>query len=138
MTKKVPFGRLSVAEYLEWAIYESGKTQREIAEEVGYDKPNIITMFKQGLTKLPLEKVPVMAKALGVSRRYLMILALREYSPRLLGVIEETFGLQVTDNEEAIIKLIRTLTDGGDPGIGGPVRGGLEKTFGWIGSGGKP
>ena len=32
------------------------KNQREIACEIGYDKPNMISMFKSGATKVPLEK----------------------------------------------------------------------------------
>jgi len=49
--------KLTVAQYLTMKIDESGKTQREIATEVGYDAANVITMFKQGSTKLPLNTV---------------------------------------------------------------------------------
>ena len=33
------------------------KNQREIAKEIGYDHPNMISMFKYGEAKIPLVKV---------------------------------------------------------------------------------
>ncbi|OQK15634.1 hypothetical protein AU255_15535 [Methyloprofundus sedimenti] len=48
--------RKTVAEYLTDAIAHSGKTQKLISQEMGYDNPNIITILKQGLTPVPLKK----------------------------------------------------------------------------------
>jgi len=48
---------IAVAEYLNQQIALSGVPQTEIAEKLGYDKPNIITMFKQGKTKIPMNKI---------------------------------------------------------------------------------
>lgn len=59
--------RQSVAQYLTYHINNSDKTQRQIALEIGYTKANIITMFKQGLTKLPLEKIGPLAKGLEIA-----------------------------------------------------------------------
>jgi len=48
--------RKTVAEFLTHAIAHSGKTQKLISDEMGYDNPNIITMFKQGVVdQTPLE-----------------------------------------------------------------------------------
>ena len=40
------------------------KSQIETATEAGYVNPNMLAMIKNGLTKLPLDRVPSVAKAL--------------------------------------------------------------------------
>ena len=79
----------TVAAYLTQAIEESGKLQREIAQELGYDNQNVITMFKLGLTKLPLNKVGPMAKALGVDPGYLLQVVMQEYMPETWFSVRE-------------------------------------------------
>lgn len=59
------FKRPTIAEYLAVQISLSEKSQREIAAEISYENPNVITMFKQGQTKVPMNKVGPLAKALG-------------------------------------------------------------------------
>jgi hypothetical protein len=49
-----------------------GKSQIEISKEAGFQKPNIITMFKQGKTKIPLAKCGVLANALEMDALHLM------------------------------------------------------------------
>ena len=39
-------------------INASGKTQRQIALELGYDRPNMVTMFKQGTKKIRRRSQP--------------------------------------------------------------------------------
>tara|TARA_R110002110_G_scaffold376568_2_gene586697 strand:+ start:205477 stop:205764 length:288 start_codon:yes stop_codon:yes gene_type:complete len=74
-------------------IERSEKTQREICEDIGYPHPNIITMFKNGETKVPLNKVPALAQALEIKPDKLMRLALQEYYPdayqAILSAIEK-------------------------------------------------
>ena len=52
----------AMSTYIAKKIYELGgrKTQREIATEIGYDKPNMISMFKTGEAKVPLCKIPAL------------------------------------------------------------------------------
>ena len=52
--------------HVERLIERSGRTQREIATALGYGRSNIVTMFKQGTTRVPGDKVPALADALGV------------------------------------------------------------------------
>lgn len=75
--------RITVAQYLSGAIGISGKTQRQIAQEIGYENPNVITMFKQGKTRLPVYKVPVVASSLGVDPTDLLRIVLSEYEPEI-------------------------------------------------------
>lgn len=101
---------ISVAEYLTDQIRLSGKTQQEIAQEAGFNKPNIISMLKKGETKLPLSKVAPMARALGVDPVVLFRMVMNEYEPQTWQAIEETILGQpvLTQNEIEIIELVRT------------------------------
>ena len=53
-----------VARFIAARILDIGKSQKDIAREVGFESANVITMIKQGATKLPLSRVSAMAKAL--------------------------------------------------------------------------
>lgn len=80
-----------VARFLNDAINQSAKSQLEIAREVGFPKPNMITMVKQGRTKMLITKVKLMADALGIDPKYLLRLCLEEYQPGNWAVIEDIF-----------------------------------------------
>lgn len=45
-------------------IARSGKTQKEIARGLGYTNANIVTMFKNGCTRVPADKVASLAQLL--------------------------------------------------------------------------
>jgi transcriptional regulator with XRE-family HTH domain len=101
----------TVAEYITWQIALCGKTQAEIAKECGFDKPNVITMIKQGKTKVPVNKIATMAKALEVDPVFFLKLTLSEYMPDLLDIITAITGQQVvTNNEIEFIEVIRKST----------------------------
>jgi hypothetical protein len=78
---------MRVADYLAQQIILCGKSQKEIAEEVGYEKPNVITMMKQGHTKIPIVKVGAFARALEVDPAYLLRLVCMEYMPETWAAI---------------------------------------------------
>ncbi|WP_248411263.1 helix-turn-helix transcriptional regulator, partial [Aliiroseovarius sp. S2029] len=48
------------------AIDASGLTQREIADRVGFNHPNVLSMMKQGVTRVPLQRIPALAQTLGM------------------------------------------------------------------------
>lgn len=99
----------SVAEYISLQLHLCGKAQTQIAEEVGFDKPNVITMIKQGKTKVPLSKIGSMAKALEVDPVFFFRLVMAEYNPDLIDVIAAiTNQPMVTQNEMDFIKVIRS------------------------------
>lgn len=104
----------SVTEVLNKYLEASHKTQRQIAEEVGYDKPNIITMFKQGLTKVPIDKVPALAKALGINTAYFLRIVMSEYEPEVWEAIENNSGMIMTSHECEIIRLYRMASGNTD------------------------
>jgi len=103
-----------VADYLKVQIdhiVKSGeKTQRQIAIECGYDgaRSNIISMFKQGLTRLPVNKVGPMAKSLGVDAVHLLRLVLGEYNPETWEVLNAMMGNRlISKGEQVFLDRIR-------------------------------
>lgn len=103
-------------QHLDGLINASTKSQRQIAMELGYEKPNIITMFKQGSTRLPMEKVPAMATALGVDRAELLRMWMKDYAPEMLAVINENIGMALSRTERSwITNLRRMFADTGLP-----------------------
>ena len=113
---EINMSKITVAGFLTAKINESSKTQREIAAEVGYDAPNIITMFKNGDTKLPLTIVGPIAMALDVDPVYLLRLVFSEYFPETFSAVEHALNTTiVTENERKMLDSFRHLTEGRDP-----------------------
>lgn len=88
-------------------INSSPKSQRQIAAEMGYDKPNLITMFKQGTTRVPAEKVPALASALDVDRAELLVMWFEDYAPDVLAAINENIGMALSRTERSWITNLR-------------------------------
>lgn len=114
MTKSTPI-RTTVADFIADRLAESDKTQREIAQECGFEKPNIITMFKNGSTKLPMNRIGPLAKALDVDPAHLLRLAMSEYLPDTWDAIEDIMQSTVlTANELALVRSFREATGDSD------------------------
>ena len=84
MAKK-PYQETRLAKFLKARLLElkHQKTQAEIAEEAGFVNPNMVTMIKKGSTKLPIDRVPALAKALESDPALLLrlsVTAIREAS----------------------------------------------------------
>ena len=84
--------KITVAEYLTAQIEICGKSQKQIAEEVGFPKANVLTMLKHGTTRIPIHRVPALARSLGVDPARFMRLVLEEYQPAILEAIEGSLG----------------------------------------------
>jgi hypothetical protein len=109
--------KTTVAEFLAGQIALAGVQQNDLAKQLGYDKPNIITMFKQGTTKLPLNKVGPMAKALHIDPVHLLRRVMQEYYAESWASIEEILtATPISANEAEILAIIRSVNNG-DPGI---------------------
>lgn len=113
--KKVSFAGKKFHEYIAALIDSSELTQREMAAELGYDNANVISMFKKGITKVPIEKIPIMAKMLGADPAHMARLALREYHPGFFEALETIFGGCASKNELEVLKVIRKATGNTNP-----------------------
>lgn len=105
--------KITVAGYLTQQISISPKTQAEITSELGLEKANIITMFKQGKTKVPINRVPAMARALNVDQIYLLSLVMSEYMPDAWSAIQSVLKTAlITEYESAILSVVREASGG--------------------------
>ena len=84
-----------VAAFLTAAINSCSKSQLQIAAEVGFPTPNIITMLKQGRTKLPLTKVKALADSLDTDPKVLLKMCFEEYQPENWAAIQDIFGVKL-------------------------------------------
>lgn len=107
------------------------KTQAEIASEAGFANANMMTFLKNGRNKVPLDRVPSLAKALEVDPAYLMRLALDQaVGATAAKAINEIFGTPATENERGWLNELRDASDNTDPRLTARSRTALRAVFG--------
>jgi hypothetical protein len=92
-----------------------GITLTQIAREAGYEKPNMLEMFKCGAAKIPPDRVPSLARALNADAAALFRLAILQYWTTDEGGLDAILGYPVTEAERHILNRIRALTGHQDP-----------------------
>lgn len=107
---------MTVARYLAVQIASSDLTQKEIADALGYEHPNVVSMIKTGATKLPFNKIGPLAAVLRIDPRYLLRLALSEYQPDTWAALEPLFDqdFAVSVNERRLLAVLRESFGGND------------------------
>lgn len=105
-------------EFLEREINASKVKQSDMAKELGYENANMIAIIKAGKSKLPIEKVPIMASILKVDPAFMLRKMLMEYDPAKLKIYDKFFGTLLTKNESVILDEIRRLSNNSDPSLG--------------------
>jgi hypothetical protein len=100
----------------------------EIARELGYTQQNLISMFKRGVSKVPVDKMPKFARILGVDPAHFTRIALREYYPDFYAGLEDAFGPAVSRNEFEVLKVLRKLSRNTDPNVSAKMDV-IEKAF---------
>lgn len=111
-------GRSELAELISTRLEDiaAHKSQREVADEVGFPSKNVMSIIKKGATKLSLDRVEAMAKALGLQLETVMIPALRQYySDDVLNALRETFNSTETKTEREILAIARQHMDVSQP-----------------------
>ena len=107
------------------------KTQAEIALDAGFANANMMTFLKNGKNKVPLDRVPSLAKALEVDPAYLMRLALDQaVGSTAAKAIIEIFGTPATENEQSWLMELREASDNTDPRLTARSRATLRGVFG--------
>lgn len=102
-----------VALFIASRIEAIGKLQKDIAEKVGFEKPNMITMIKQGKSRLPIDKIGPMAQALEIEPVALFSMCMEEYHPNTWKAIAPFLESAMTADERRMLGAIRRF-------IGGP------------------
>lgn len=132
MTKK-PHEGTTLAKYIERRVLElkAKKSQSQIASEAGFPNPNMISMIKNGTSKLALDRVPSMSHALGCDPAYLMRLSLEQaIGDTAAQAIVEIFGTPVTANELGWLQEIRNASDHSNPRMTSRSRAAIRAHFG--------
>ena len=112
--------RSKVAALIADRIEATGQLQKDIAAKAGFPKPNIITMLKQGKTRLPLDKIGPMARALETDPIHLLQLCMEEYHPSTWKAIAPFMESAMTEDELRLLKALRTW-------VGGPFLSALNE-----------
>jgi transcriptional regulator with XRE-family HTH domain len=107
------------------------KTQAEIAAEAGFTNANMMSLLKSGKNKVPLDRVPSLAKALEMDPALLMRLALDQaVGVTAARAITDIFGSPVTENERGWLTELRDVSDNTDPRLTARSRAALRGIFG--------
>ncbi|WP_210526684.1 helix-turn-helix domain-containing protein [Rubellimicrobium arenae] len=133
MTKLGPHGAGKFATFLRTRLVELAptKTQADVAREAGFTNQNMVSMLKNGQTKLALDRVAALARALEVDPRRLYLLALdQEGHATTAREIEEIFNAIVTKNEAEWLEAIREASDHTDPALTKRARAAIYGIFG--------
>jgi transcriptional regulator with XRE-family HTH domain len=106
------------------------KSQKEIAHEAGFINANMLSLLKSGANKIPLDRVPALAKALEADAAYLMRLSLEQsVGVTAANAIIDVFGTPITINERGWLDEIRDASDNADPRITARSRSALRGIF---------
>lgn len=107
-SERIPFHH-----FIAQQIAMSSKQQKEIAADLGYEKPNVMTMFKKGTTRVPINKIVPLALSLGIDPTHMLRLAMEEYMPETWAIIEPYIGRDLVSKEEyAGLEAIREASHG--------------------------
>ena len=131
MTK--PFKDTAAAQLIRSRVIDlkGHKTQSEIAQEAGFPNANYITMLKSGASKIALDRVPDLARALGIAPGHLMRLALAQSIGETASkAVLEVFGTPVTANEVLWLHELREASDNADPRPTAKGRAAIRAIFG--------
>lgn len=133
MVKSLPYAKTKLTAFLEKRILvmKPRKNQVEIATEAGFLNTNMLSMIKSGKTKLPLDRVPALARALDCDPSLLFRLAIEQTGGETaLKAIEEIFGTIVSRNEVAWLEEIRDASGDSDPTLTSRGRAAIRGVFG--------
>lgn len=111
-------GHISVADFIGQRLKASGRSASEVSASCGWDKPNVLELITQGRLKLPINKVRLLADALGVSPANLLRLTMREYMPETYEAVREVLECEfLSDFERDALDACRHVSGDGQVDI---------------------
>lgn len=103
-----------------------GRTNNDVALELGYKSPNMISMWRLGLAKVPLERLPDVARLMKVDLAILLPLWFEQY----LGdrddsktLMETVFKRIASERQVAVLNMLRGVAEL-------PLKGQLDPLYG--------
>jgi len=130
---KRPHSETRLAKFIEKRTLElrPHKQQTDIAAEAGFPNSNIVSMLKSGATKLALDRVPALARALECDPKLLFRLALEQDGHATTALaVQEIFGAIVSKNEAAWLNELREASGHSDPTLTVRTRAAFRAIFG--------
>lgn len=127
-----PYSDTRLAKFVEKRVLElrPAKTQRQIAAEAGYTNPNMLSMLKTGVCRLPLDRVPGLARALETDPVLLFVMAVEQAGGTEAATVERIFHELVTENEGEWLREIRSASGNSDPRLTSRARSAIRGIFG--------
>lgn len=133
MPARKPYSDTRLTHFLEKRILELRpiKDQAEIASEAGFINVNMLSIIKSGGTRLPIDRVPALAKALDVDPARLLQLAIEQLAGATAArTFDEVLGTVVSRNEVAWLEEIRDASGHTDPTLTTRARSAIRAIFG--------
>lgn len=130
---KKPYADTRLAKFISKRVMElrPRKSQSEIAYEAGFVSANMLSMLKSGASKLALDRVPSLARALECDPAYLLRLTLEQVAGDTAAqALVEIMGTPVTGNELGWLEEIREASDHSDPRMTSRSRSAIRAIFG--------
>jgi len=97
-----------VSRFITKTLLQTDKTQDTVVHEIGLNKSNIMSMFKQGRTPFPIKYVIPYSISVGCDPEQFMLICLKEYFPDVLSALETVNKGVLNKDESAILKSVRT------------------------------
>jgi hypothetical protein len=105
-----PTSATSLSDLISHRQDELGLSDADLCHAIGFDKLIAITLIKAGTMRMPLNKIPTVARALSLEPGPLLKLALEESSPGLLELIKDVLDpMALTECEVNLINHLRRL-----------------------------
>lgn len=92
-------GHSNVAQFIAERIDTLGLKQVDVAEACGFPHPNVVTMIKQGKTRLPMDRIGPMAHALQTDAFDLYRMCMQEYLPSTWDAIAPILAVRLASAE---------------------------------------
>lgn len=106
-----------VHQFISLAVSKTGKTNQEIADEVGFTRGNVVAMIRSGSMKCPLNRVVRLAKAIDVDPADLLRRTLGPNDAALLETFQEISGARIVSSMEyEFIEWVRRVSGNVDVG----------------------
>ncbi|QNK01775.1 hypothetical protein [Dyella telluris] len=96
-----------VSNYLKAKIEATGKTLKELGAEAGFKQANAFVLLKSGDMRLPMDRIPGVAKAIEADEKELFELALKHYEPTVYKMMQKHYAAGAVDPEE--VKLLAEI-----------------------------
>jgi hypothetical protein len=110
---------------------EPRKNQGQIAREAGYLNVNVLSMAKNGHTKVALDRLAALADALEADRVHVLNLGLEQAGLETVqDVIQKVMGVLPTENEGQWLEALREASDHSDPVLSKRARVAVFAIFG--------